>query len=248
MKLVAYVIDGHKVNIRPAPLEREWMESTDQRFAYRCLPLNIANAHGWEILCPSTFTAVWNGGSSLKAVQIRTSSPTAAPAISHFGSGVLTFHIPCLFRTESGFDLMAQGPINRPKDGIAPLCGVIETDWAPYTFTMNWIFTRPGAVVRFEQGEPFCHIFPVRRGELEGVNPEVQLISREPELERQLDLWINSRSQFNAGLKQRGSLEQAERWQKLYYRGVDAAGQSTSVSDHRTRQRLRPFQSKQDQP
>jgi len=56
-KLVAYRIDGHSVQIRPAPLEREWMDSSDQRFAYRCLPLNIANAHGWELLCPSGFSA-----------------------------------------------------------------------------------------------------------------------------------------------------------------------------------------------
>ena len=29
-----------------APVERDWMEATNQRFAYRCLPLNIANAYG----------------------------------------------------------------------------------------------------------------------------------------------------------------------------------------------------------
>ena len=39
---------------------------------------------------------------------------------------------------------MVQGPINRPKDGIAALPGIIETDWSPYSFTMNWMFTRPG--------------------------------------------------------------------------------------------------------
>ena len=44
-----------------------------------------------------------------------------APALGHFGFGVLTFHVPCLFRTEVGFDLMVTGPINRPKDAIAPL-------------------------------------------------------------------------------------------------------------------------------
>lgn len=50
-----YVIDGHEMTIRPAPLEREWMNGTNQRFAYRCLPLNIANAHGWEILNAAGF-------------------------------------------------------------------------------------------------------------------------------------------------------------------------------------------------
>ena len=44
MKLTAYVIDGHTLDIRPAPIERAWMDNTAQRYAYRCLPLSIANA------------------------------------------------------------------------------------------------------------------------------------------------------------------------------------------------------------
>jgi hypothetical protein len=163
-------------------------------------------------------------------------------ALSHFGHGTLTFHIPCLFRTEPGYDLMAQGPVNRPKDGIAPLTGVIETDWAPYTFTMNWIFTRPNHEVRFERGEPFCHIFPVKRGELATVQPEIKALSSEPELERQFKLWNESRTQFNAELQRPGSEAQAERWQKLYYRGLSPDGE-TAAEDHITRLRLKPFSS-----
>ncbi|MGK6315772.1 DUF6065 family protein [Neorhizobium sp. DT-125] len=36
--------------------------------------------------------------------------------------------MPCLFRTEPGYDLYVTGPINRPKEAIAPLIGVVETD------------------------------------------------------------------------------------------------------------------------
>src|SRR5271156_1280951 len=166
MKLVAYILEDQPFEIRPAPLERDWMNKTDQRFAYRCLPLNIANAFGWEILCPETFSAIWDGGNALESVYVTVDSDAAAPALSHFGYGILTFHVLCLFRTDPGVELLAQGPINRPKDGIAPLTGVIETDWAPYTFTMNWKFTRRNVPIRFEKGEPFCHVFPVRCGEL----------------------------------------------------------------------------------
>jgi hypothetical protein len=244
MKLTAYVIDGHTIDIRPAPVERDWMEATSERFAYRCLPLNIANAHGWELLCPAGFTAIWDGGSRLESVAVKMDDGAPAMAISHFGHGTLTFHIPCLFRTDAGFDLMAQGPVNRPKDGIAPLSGVIETDWAPYTFTMNWIFTRAGSPVRFEQGEPFCHIFPVKRGELTSVEPELKALSSAPELEAQFKAWNESRSQFNAELQRPGSEAQAERWQKLYYRGLAPDGKTSMVEDHITRLRLRPFSQK----
>lgn len=137
MDFTAYVIDGHQVDIRPASVDRVWMDETGDRFAYRCLPLAIANAHGWEIGCRSGFTAVWDGTKKQQAIRILADEGTVAPAISHFGSGVLTFHIPCIFRTPPGYDLWVQGPVNRPKDAVAALQAVIETDWAPYSFTMN---------------------------------------------------------------------------------------------------------------
>ena len=240
MKLIAYLLDGHSIDIRPAPVEREWMDHTGERFAYRCLPLNIANAHGWEVLCPAGFTAVWNGNADVAAVSVQPHNPGEDPmAISHFGHGTLTFHLPCLFRTDAGWDLMAQGPINRPKDGIAALSGIIETDWAPYTFTMNWIFTQPEVAVDFEKGEPFCHVFPVERGKLTDIEPEIRLLSSEPELQRAFKQWDESRNRFNAELQQPGSQAQTDRWQKMYYRGVMPDGKP--VEDHITRLRLRPF-------
>lgn len=240
MKLIAYLPEGHRIDVRPAPVERAWMEAIDQKFAYRCLPLNIANSMGWELLCPSGFVAKWNGGQALDAISVQGDSGTTAPALSHFGYGILTFHIPCLFRTESGYDLIAQGPINRPKDRIGPLVGVIETDWAPYGFTMNWMFTRPGAAVRFERGEPFCHIFPMKRGELERIEPELRQLATEPELALQYQKWRASRKQFNEQLKEPDSLAQSQKWQKQYYRGITPDGHS-APEDHRTRVRLNAF-------
>jgi hypothetical protein len=245
MKLTAYVVDGHKVDIRPAPVERDWMDATHERFAQRCLPLTIANAFGWEILCPTGFAARWNGGNGLDAIAIRPDDGTRPPVVSHFGHGVLTFHVPCLFRTEPGFDLVVQGPVNRPKDALAPLSGVIETDWAPYGFTMNWLFTRPGVAIRFEPGEPYCHIMLVRRGELEAVEPELRLLSENPDLKQQHEAWAASRLNFNADLKRPGSEARAEKWQKLYHRGLAPDG-AASTTGHRTRVRLRPF--RRDEP
>jgi hypothetical protein len=241
MRLQVYVLDNQGVELRPAPVDRAWMDATPDRFAYRCLPLNIANAHGWEILCPSAFSARWSGNESADGIAITPDAATRPPALSHFGSGVLTFHVPCLFRTEADFDLMVQGPVNSPKDGIYALSGVIETDWAPYAFTMNWIFTRPDATVRFERGEPFCHVFPVRRGMLEKVKPELHIISEEPNLKDQYEQWQFTRTAFNSDLKRRGTRARDEKWQKLYYRGLNPDGTPNDIKDHHTRVRLKPF-------
>jgi hypothetical protein len=240
-QLVAYVVDGHELRIRPAPVERQWMDDTNHRFAYRCLPLNIANAHGWEILTPTAFSAIWDGRPSLDAIRIKTKpSGAAAPATSHFGDGILTFHIPCLFRTEPGTDLFLTGPVNRPKDAIAPLSGVIETDWSPYTFTMNWKFTRPNQRVHFDADEPFCHLFPLQRGSLESYTPSLRKLSEEPELEQEFRTWSDSRNRFNADLAKPDSRAVQDKWQKAYFRGVHLSGDA-GTDDHRSRLRLRPF-------
>ena len=242
MKLIAYAIDSeHEVSIRPAPVERAWMDATSERFAYRCLPLSIANAYGWEVLCPSGFKAIWNGEPAIDAITIERDGDGPTVASSHFGSGVLTFHLNCLFRTEPGFDLMVQGPVNRPKDAITPLQGIIETDWSPYTFTMNWLFTQPEIEVEFETGEPFCHIFPIRRGEIETVEPQLLPLSADPELQAAYERWNASRLAFNRDLKEAGSRARADKWQKHYHRGVDLDGSPVAAGDHRTRVKLRPF-------
>lgn len=89
--------------------------------------------------------------------------------------------------------------------------------------------------------EPFCHIMPVRRGEIEAVEPELRTLSENPEFKQKHDAWTASRNQFNAELKQPGSDAQAEKWQKLYHRGMDPGGAPAGIADRQTRLKVKPF-------
>ena len=242
MDLICYLHPAWRPLLRPASANRAWMDATPEAFAYRCLPLNIANAHGWELLSPCGFEASWTGGTAAEDVVIRL-DPGADPAhapVALFGQGVLTFHVEAIFRTPESWNLWVSGPPNQGKDGIAPLTGVIETDWSPYTFTMNWRFTRPGQTVRFEQGEPFCFLFPVQRGALETFAPRTRPLSDDPELEERFMAWSRSRDAFHQKMKTAGDVAPADKWQKHYYRGEDSAGARIS-SRHQTKLRLKPF-------
>jgi hypothetical protein len=244
MRLTAFRVDPGASPIRAAVPSREWMDATGEHFAYRCLPLTIANTHGWEILCPSSIEVTWSGGPGLGAMKVAPlDEPDGAPpafAASHFGSGVLTFHTGYLFRTEPGYSLYVCGPVNRPKDGAAALTGIVETDWLPQPFTMNWLFTAPGGPLVFEKGEPFCHVFPVRRDLIESVEPVVRDLASEPELQARYSEWAASRLAFNRDLRVSGSEAQGEKWQKHYARGRHPDG-SAGTSDHRTRLKVREF-------
>lgn len=240
MRLTAYRIEDPGPSLRPARPRRAWMDATTERFIYRCLPLTIANQHGWEILCPCSFEALWTGGRSLKSVQVLRLSGEKWLPHSHFGEGVLTFHPGHIFRTEEPYQLYVTGPVNIRKDGIVPLTGIVESDWLPFTFTMNWVFTRVGVPVRFEEGEPFCHIFPITVGVVEEVDPEIRDLQSVPELHRIYHEWSQSRDAFNRQLKVKDSYERKRGWQRFYLRGTLHSG-DPAAREHRTTLRVKEF-------
>ena len=153
---------------------------------------------------------------------------------------MLTFHVAALFRTPPGVNLMVSGPLNHPKHGIMGLSGIIETDWSPYPFTMNWKFTAAGVPVTWEKGEPFAHLMPIQRGLVESLTPEVRDLDSDPETAAQYRAWAASRSQFNSDLQTPGSVAAQERWQKGYYRGKQPDG-SDGPPGHEIKVRAKPF-------
>ena len=62
MKMTCYALRPDPLPLRPASVSRDWMDRIPNRHAYRCLPLNIANSHGWEIGAPCDLEISWDGG------------------------------------------------------------------------------------------------------------------------------------------------------------------------------------------
>jgi hypothetical protein len=242
MDLLCYKYEGWQPRIRPGAPRRQWMDDTNERYAYRCLPLTVANSHGWDLLSPCAFEARWNGTIDEKAVEIRMDPgyPEHLTPVSLFGYGTITWHVEAIFRTPPGWNLWVSGPPNRQKDAIQPLGGMIETDWSPYTFTMNWRFTRADQWVRFEENEPIAFFFPVERGKIEAFQPKIMSLEGNPELRARFEQWSASRNAFQKWVRQAHDLSPSEKWQKLYFRGLDVNGEP-GVKDHQSKLRLPAF-------
>jgi hypothetical protein len=241
--LIGFITGNNAPPIVPAPTNRSWMSATRGGWANRCLPLLIANQSGWELRNPSAFTATWMGGDDPTALMIapdRRDPGQLLPA-SNFGYGILTWHLPVLFRTPPGYDLLVRGPANHPKDAVSPLEGIVETDWASSSFSMNWKFTRQLMPVRFEVDEPICMIVPQRRSELEEFAPELRPIESDDDLRRKYEFFLRSRHEVGQ-VQAATDMTAGERvpWQGDYTRGSHADGEP-GAADHTTRRDLRPF-------
>lgn len=241
-RLDCFVMPGWDPKVFPAQLTREWMEKTPEKFAYRCLPLAIANQHGWEILSPCSFQVMWNGYTNTDGLIIQLKDEDkhhVGGPVSVFGHGVLTFHIAGIFRTSPGWNLYITGSPNMPKDAVYPLTGVVETDWAPFTFTMNHKITRTNTIIHYDKDEPICFVFPVQRTLLEEIEPKVRPMSDDPDLQEQFFAWQNSRNAFHEKMKTQ-PVTGGKSWQKNYFHGKDM-NDVERLTDHRTKLRLKPF-------
>jgi len=225
-KLVCYRLRAEAPAIVAGGSNRAWMDQTTDRFAYRCLPLTIANSMGWNIILPTRISAEWNGGTDPGDLVVEVDDPSwqdDALVHSHFGHGILTFHPGYLFRTDTGVAVWARGTPNQNKDGIAALDGIIETDWLDFSFTMNWQFTRPGRVT-FDRGEPFCFITLLGYRSLESVKPQIIPVKKDKTVTARFREWQTARDDFNAGLLENDPATVEQQWQKWYTRGETPSG------------------------
>lgn len=246
LPLTAYVDAGSEPRARltPAARARAWMPETPGRSAKWCLPLLMANEAGWVVGSPGGVTITWDGSPGQDGLDVRWDDPTLArAAVSTFGFGIVTWEIPYLFRTPPEFDLLARGPANLPKDGVSPLEGLVETDWAVHRFTMNWKITRPDLPIRWEKDEPVCMIVPQRRSDLAAFRPQIRPLTDAPELHELAVRAARERRLRKVGKVVRamgyGTAEDMSDTKRQYFRGVLPDG--TSAPAHRAQVRLRPF-------
>jgi hypothetical protein len=222
---INYLNDTQLFEVVPMDLKRDWMKETQDSYAYRCTPMNVANQYGWYVLCPEDFSAKWLGDNGLDGVSIRYKDNQKLDfARSEFGFGVLTISVDFILRTDPNVSTYIRGVPNFIKDGIQPLDAVVETDWLPFTFTYNFKFTRH-ARVEFKKGEPLFCFFPIYRNFAEDAEISIRQIQSDPYFFKQYTDYANSREGY---LKNNDGS-----FQKFYRDAKDPKGKVYDTVNHK---------------
>jgi Family of unknown function (DUF6065) len=197
MELEFYRVDPlYAPPVYQSSAKRDWMDASSTKHPYTCIPIVRANSHGWELRLPQDMTVTWDGGESPEGLQILSGqyeSETRLPlAASLVGHGVLTFYTYYLIKTPEPYNLYVTGAPNQFIKGAAPLTGVVETYWSPYTFTMNWKIRYKNRPVTFKAGTPYVYFFPVNSVVLEEFTPVYKDV-KEHENYEAYNIWSDGR-------------------------------------------------------
>jgi hypothetical protein len=129
--------------------------------------------------------------------------------------------------------LRVSGTPNWWKPGAIGLEGIVETFWSPYTFTMNWRLTHPGACIQFDKGDPICFIQPADPASVEHIEPRIRPIDEQPDLKAEHEAWCAARRELNE------NPNRGKDWQKNYFQGKRMCGDVEP--EHRSRVDAKPF-------
>ncbi len=212
--------DREIFKIVPLSLHRKWMNETSKKFAYKCLPLNIANQYGWAVLSPADFSVSWHGGSGPEQVEVFSSDSNflGKDVISHFGDGTFTLQLDFIIQTPENYSLYIRGVPNEINSIVKPLDAIVETDWLPFTFTYNYKFMEPG-VVDFRKGDPLFIFFPIERNSAENFKlKEISIEDNRELLDEYLE-YSKARAEFNE------SQDPHNKYQQFYLNGRSPAKQ-----------------------
>ena len=165
----------------------------------------------------------------LDAIQVNGGSGSTWVS-SHFGSGIFTIGVDFVIRTDPGVSLYVRGTPNTPYQYIVPLDGIIETDWLPFTFTFNYMFTEP-CLLQFKKGTPLFSFFPIERSFIKEFEINETSITSDEEFYSKYQEYAASRGDHNYQGK--------DERQKFYLNGTDADGVKYDISDHTKRYDLK---------
>jgi hypothetical protein len=220
------------ISLRQCGVERDWMDNTLKSYAYRCLPLNIANQYGWAVYPKKRIVAFWDGSEKPDCIKFIENPDNLAA--SWFGHGILTFGVPFLIKLDKGYNLYITGAPNHHMKGVQPCSGIYEADWAPYTFTMNWRFMQSNYPVVFTEKDPICFFFPIKQDLIENIDVKYSTLEDQDEhFVAMLQQFHKERDEFNKTNKEFG-------WQKTYFKGLYPDGKSCPY-DHKTKIKTKPI-------
>ena len=241
----AHIVDGADIDpdahIRVAPVRRDWMDAVPESYIYRCIPLLAANTMGWELLNPVESRVFWDGGAGTENVKTICRKPGPFTASSHFGSAIVTWYVPFLFRTSADLGLYITGPANHEHHDAQPLDAFVRTDWLPFPFTMNWKICRANTPVTFEAGEPIARIMPYPIAMIDETRLEITTLASDAGFKAEVEAFGQARK-ANVAAQKENALKALERgeapttdgvWNAQYVRAKGEA-KGESFAPHQT--------------
>lgn len=147
---------------------RDWMDDSVDKQAYKCLPVTLANCLGWSFSLPEDVSFILH--SSTDTVEILGGSK-----YSHVDrtNGTISFISGLTIQTDTPTSLLIMPVPNQFIDGVSPFTSIVNTSVLKAPIPSAWKITRYDQKITIKSGTPIAAIIPISLTGLQDVMFEI---------------------------------------------------------------------------
>lgn len=166
MNISVYKHRNHPVKIQQTPIQREWMDNTVDKHAYKCFPVSSVNTFGWSISFTEDIEFIWDGISDTTPDHVNVLKQPQGVCSTNRGNATISFYTGLFFETDQETSILSIVPPNYFIDGAMPFTSIMSTSFYDDALPVAWKITRPNEKIVISAGTPIITIIPISVGRL----------------------------------------------------------------------------------
>lgn len=164
---------GHPVKIEQSKVQRDWMDATYDKHAYKCFPISQANTIGWSISFLHDIEFVWDGISDTSDSHVAILKDDGKVCSTGRANATISFDTGLFFKTDQNISIMSIHPSNYFIDGATAFTSVISTSFFSEAYPIAWRITRPNIPILIPAGTPVATLIPLSIGSLSDIELDI---------------------------------------------------------------------------
>lgn len=172
MKIKVYKVPNHPVSIKQTEIQRDWMDQTYDRHAYKCFPISLANTIGWSISFSEDIEFIWDGISDTTPNHIKIIKGERLCSLGR-ANGTISFNTGLYFKTGKNISILSIVPPNYFIKGATPFTSIMSTSFYSDVFPVSWKITQPDELITIKAGTPVATIIPMSIAEVSSAELEI---------------------------------------------------------------------------
>jgi hypothetical protein len=162
MSFKVYRHPDYETDFFTLTVNRDWMDESIDKHAYKCLPVTLANCLGWSFSLPEDISFILH--SSTGHVEILSGHKYSSVDRTN---GTISFISGITIRSEKPQSLLIMPVPNQFIDGVSPFTSVVNTSVLKAPIPSAWKITRYDQAITIKSGTPITAIIPISLTDLE---------------------------------------------------------------------------------
>jgi hypothetical protein len=157
---------GHPVKIEQTKVQRDWMDLTNDKHAYKCFPVSQANSIGWSISFLYDIEFIWDGISDTLDNHVTILKDEGNICNTKRANATISFESGLYFKTDQDMSLLSISPPNYFIDGAQAFTSIISTSFFEDSYPIAWKITKANTPIKIPAGTPVATLIPLSLGQL----------------------------------------------------------------------------------